>query len=102
MGGSTHLGDGGPIALDEAVEVPLALEDLVHQVVVAAARHAVDGVERAHGRVGAGTNRGLERRQVEVPQPLDGHVGRVVVTARLRLAVGREVLGLATSLSGAL
>ncbi len=87
-----HLGDGGPVTLDEAVEVPLALEDLVHQVVVAAARHAVDRVERAHGRVGAGVDRGLERRQVEVPQPLDGHVGRVVVTARLRLAVGREVL----------
>ena len=29
-----QLGDRGPVALDEAVEVPLALEDLVHQVVV--------------------------------------------------------------------
>ena len=65
-----HLGDGGPVALDEPVEVPLALEDLVHQLVVAAAGHAVDRVERAHGGVRAGVDRGLERRQVEVPEPL--------------------------------
>ena len=88
-----QLGHGSPVALDEPVKAPLALEDPVHQVVVAAARDAIDGVERAHGRVRAGVDRGLERRQVEVPQPLLGQVGRVVVTAALRLAVGREMLG---------
>src|SRR5262249_7629603 len=36
-------------------------------------------------------DRRLERRQVEVAQPLLGHVGRVVVTPALRLAVGSEV-----------
>ena len=35
---------------------------------------------------------GLERRQVQVPQPLLGHVGRAVVAPALRLAVGRVVL----------
>ena len=95
-----HLGDGGPVALDEAVEVPLALENLVHRVVVAAARHAVDRVERAHDGVRARVDGGLERRQIEVPQPLLGHVGRVVVTAALGLAVGGEVLGAGDELVG--
>ena len=96
----THLGHGGPVALDEPVKAPLALEDPVHRVVVAAARHAVDRVERAHGRVRAGVDRRLERRQVEVAQPLLGQVGGVVVTAALRLAVGREVLGAGHELVG--
>ena len=38
------------------------------------------------------STRRLERRQVEVPQPLLGHVGRVVVAAALGLTVGDEVL----------
>ena len=96
----SHLGHGGPVALDEPVEVPFVLQDLVHQLVVATARHAVDRVERAHNRVRAGIDRGLEGRQVEVPEPLDGHVGRVVVAAALGLAIGREVLGARNELVG--
>ena len=87
-----HLGNGGPVRLDKAVEAPLALEDVGQGLVIAAAGHAVDRVERAHHRIGAGVDGRFERRQVEVAQPLLGHVGRVVVTAALGLAVGGEVL----------
>jgi hypothetical protein len=87
-----QLRDRSPVALDEAVEAPLALEDVGHQVAVAAARNAVQRVERAHEGVGAGVERRLERWQVQVAEPLLRHVGRVVVAAGLRLAVGREVL----------
>ncbi len=87
-----RLGDGGVVALDEAVEAPLALEDVRLDVAVRAPRHAVERVEGAHDRVRAGVDRGLERRQVQVPQPRVGHVGRVVVAPALRLAVGGVVL----------
>ena len=87
-----QLGDRRVVALDEAVEAPALLEDVGLGVLVRAARHAVDRVERAHQRVRAGVDRRLERRQVEVPQPLERHVGRVVVAPALRLAVGGEVL----------
>ena len=87
-----QLGDGGVVALDEAVEAPLALEDVRLGLGVGAPGDAADGVERAHRGVRARVDRGLERRQVEVAQPLLGHVGRVVLTAALGLAVGGEVL----------
>ena len=51
-------------------------------------------------RVGARVDRRLERRQVDVAQPLLGHVGRVVVAAALGLAVGGEVLGARDDLVG--
>ena len=95
-----QLGDGRVVALDEAVEAPALLEHLVLGVLVRAAGHAVDRVERAHQRVRAGVDRRLERRQVEVPQPLQRHVGRVVVAARLGLAVGGEVLDAGHDLVG--
>ena len=87
-----QLGHRGVVALDEAVEAPLPLEDAGLQVAVRAARHAVDGVERAHERVRARVDRGLEGRQVEVPEPLERHVGGAVVAPRVGLAVGGEVL----------
>ena len=87
-----QLRDGGVVALDEAVPAPLVLEDVGLEPLVRAARDAVDGVERAHRRVRARVDGGLERRQVEVPQPLLGHVGRAVVAPALRLAVGGVVL----------
>ena len=59
---------------------------------VGAPGHAVDGVERAHRGVRAGVDGGLERRQVQVAQPLLGHVGRVVLASALGLAVGGVVL----------
>ena len=89
---SPHLRHCGPVALDEAVEAPLALEDVVQQVVVPAGRLAVQCVERAHERVGSGVERRLERRQVQVSEPLLRHVGGVVVASALGLAVGGEVL----------
>ena len=95
-----QLGDGGVVALDEAVEAPLALEDVRLGLGVGASGDAADGVERAHHGVGARVDRGLERRQVEVAQPLLGHVGRVVLTAALGLAVRREVLDAGDDLVG--
>ena len=95
-----ELVDGGVVALDEAVEAPLLLEDLGLGLGVGAARHPVEGVERAHGGVGAGVDRGLERRQVEVAQPLLGHVRGVVVAAAFGLPVGREVLDAGDHLVG--
>ena len=88
----TQLLDRRPIALDEAVELPLALEDLVHRVAVRAAGNAVDRVERAHHGVGAGIDRRLERRQVHVAEALLRHVRRVVVAPGFGLSVGDEVL----------
>ena len=95
-----HLGDRRPVALDEPVELPLVFEDLVHRVVVAAAGHAVDRVERAHRRVRTGVDSRLERRQIEIPEPLFRQVGGVVVPAALRLAVRGEVLGARDELVG--
>ncbi len=88
----SHLRDCGPIALDEAVEAPLVLEDVGQQVVVPAGRLAVQGVERAHERVGSGVERRFEGREVQVAEPLLRHVCGVVVAPALGLAVGGEVL----------
>ena len=61
---------------------------------------AADGVERAHRGIRPGVDGRLEGRQVEVAQPLLGHVGRVVLTAALGLAVGGEVLDARDDLVG--
>ena len=87
-----QLGDGGVVALDEAVEAPLLLQDVGLGVLVGTPGNPVDRVEGAHDRVGSRVDGGLERRQVEVAQPGLGHVGGVVVTATLGLAVGDVVL----------
>src|SRR4029453_13662389 len=49
-----QLGHGRVVALDEAVEAPLPLEDVRLQLTVAAPGHAVDGVEREHRRARPG------------------------------------------------
>ena len=87
-----QLGHGRVVALDEPVEAPALLQRLGLQVAVRAPGHAVDRVERAHERVGPRVHGRLERRQVEVPEPLDRHVGGVVVATGVGLAVGGEVL----------
>jgi hypothetical protein len=87
-----ELGDGGVVALDEAVEAPPALEDVRHELAVRARGNGADRVEPAHDGVRTGVDRCLERREVQVPEALDGDVGRVVVAPALRLAVGGHVL----------
>ena len=95
-----QLGDGGVVALDEAVEAPLLLEDVGLGLMVRAAGAAVDRVERAHRGVRARVDRRLERRQVEIAQPPLRHVGRVVVAPALRRAVGGVVLDAGDDLVG--
>src|SRR5262249_36168374 len=87
-----ELGDGGVVTLDEAVEAPLLLQDRRLRLPVRAPGDAVDGVERAHHRVGTGVDGGLERREVDVVEARLRHIRGVVFAAALRLPVGGEVL----------
>ena len=82
----------GVVADHEAVEAPFLAQDLVHQVRIGGGRHAVERVERAHHRGRAGLDRCLVRRQVDLAQADVGHVGGVVLAARLGSAVGGEML----------
>src|SRR5262249_61304775 len=87
-----HLGDGGPVADDEAPEAPLAAEDLLQEVPVGRAGDAVDLVEGGHHRADAGLGGRVEGWQVDLPQGALGEVHRVVVAAAFGGAVGGQVL----------
>ena len=82
-----------PVGLDEALEAPVALQDVVQQVRVLGAVVPVHLVVGRHHRRGAASLHGLgEVRQVDLAQrPLvDRHVD---AEARVLDAVGGEVLG---------
>ena len=95
--GGIAVGDqfqvGRVVGDDEALELPLAAQDVGQQFAVGGRGHAVDVVERTHQRQCAGIQGGLERRQVHVAQGLRRHVHEVVVQAGGNRAIGGEVLG---------
>ncbi len=87
-----HFLVAGVVGDDEALETPLAAQQVGHQPVVAGRRNPRDLVERGHRRQGAGVERRLVRRQIDFAQRALRHVDRVVVEARLGGAIGREML----------
>ena len=87
-----HLFVAGIIADDEALKIPFAAQEVGHQPMVARRWHAIDLVERGHGGQGAGIKAGLVGLKIDLAQPRLGHVDAIVVKARLRRAVGREML----------
>ena len=76
-----QFADGVEVAHHRPGEPPLLPQHRAQQEGVAGARHAADLVERAHGRIGPGVERRLERRQVDVAQRALRDVDRVVVAA---------------------
>ena len=87
-----HLAHGVPVGDHQAVEAPLTAEDVLHHEGVAGGRHAVVVVEGGHEGERTGFYRGLERRQVHVPELALGKVGAVVVTAAFGCTVTHKVL----------
>src|SRR5262249_37149816 len=87
-----HLGDGGPVADDEAPEAPLTAEDLFQEAPVGRAGDAVDLVEGGHHRADTGLDGRAEGRQVNLTQGAFGEVHRVVVAAAFGGAVCGQVL----------
>ena len=84
------LADAVPVADDDAVEAPLALEHVAQQVAVRVHRHAVDVVEGRHHAEHAGLDRGPERPQVQVAQGVLADRHGVVVAAARRTARSRR------------
>ena len=83
---------GEPVAHQQAVPAPLALDHLVVDVVLLGGRDAVDVVVGGHDRPGVRLLDGdLERQQVDLAQRLLGDDGVHVVALGLRL-VGDQVL----------
>ena len=65
-----------PVAHHEALEVPLASQDILHQPFVAVARDAVQFVVRRHQGHGSGFNPSLERREEDFPYRPLGQIRR--------------------------
>ena len=57
VAGGDHLLVAGVVGDDEALETPLAAQQVGHQPMVAGRGHAIDLVERGHGRQRAGVER---------------------------------------------
>ncbi len=87
-----HLADRAPVADHKALEIPAALENVVHQVGIGGRRNAVEVVEGIHEGRGAGGGGGLERRQVSLPELAQAHVDRVVVAPAHRGPIAGEML----------
>ena len=81
------------VADHEALEPPGPAEHIGEQPAVARRRDAVEGHVGGHDVAGAGLDRGLERREVDVPELGVGDVDLVVVAATEGGAVAGEVLG---------
>ena len=85
--------DGHRVADDEALEPPLAPQDVAQQEAVPAGGDIVEVHVGAHKRPDAGLHCGLEGREVDVAQLALGQVDRIVVAPAVRRAVTREVFG---------
>ena len=87
-----HFLVAGVVGDDEALETPLAAQQVGHQPVVSGRRNPRDFVERGHRREGARVEARLVRRQIDFAQRALRHVDGIVVEPRLGGAVGREML----------
>src|SRR3546814_4727278 len=67
--------------------------DVCSSDLIAGRQHAIERHVRAHDVAGAGVDRGLERRQIDVPQFAVGQLDLIVVTTAERRAVTGEMLG---------
>ena len=76
-----------------ASKAPFLLQDRCEEVPVRVGGPAGDRVEGGHDGGNAGVDGSPEGFKVDVPEPLDGNIHRVVVPAAFGLAVGDEVLG---------
>ena len=84
-----QLGDGRPVAHDEAFEAPFAAQHGVGEPCVPGAGYARVVVERRHETGDARIDRRLERWQVDLAHRPLGDLGLVVFPSRL----GRAVAG---------
>src|SRR6187399_2892204 len=73
--------------------MPLAFQDIPHQVAVAGGRCTVEIVEGVHEGSSACVQRGFERREIDFPQCPEAHIHAVVITTTDGSTVGGEVLG---------
>ena len=84
---------GGVVGDHETLESPLCAQDVGEQQSIGRGRHTVDVVEGGHDREGARIDRGLEGRQVNFAQGLQGYVDCVVVESARNAAICGEMFG---------
>ena len=85
--------DGGVVADDDAVELPLVAEDFAQQEGVASGGDAVQGVEGGHEAGDSGFLRGEERREIDLAEQGFGDPGAVVIAAGFGGSIAGEVFG---------
>ncbi len=92
--GLGEVADGAAVGGDEALEVPVAAEDVAEEHFAGAGRDFVDGVVGAHDGVGVALgDGGAEGGQVGVPEIVRGGVDVGLVARGLGSAVHGVVLG---------
>ena len=87
-----EVADAVSVAHQDAAPSPFVLEDTGQQAPVRVHRLAADRVERGHHRGRSRRGGDAEGLEVDVPEPVLGHVGRVVVPATLGVTVADEML----------
>ncbi len=87
-----ELTDGIPIANNKAAKFPFAAENVGQGKGICRTGRAVEIVESAHDRAGAGINSRFERRQINLPQGVDGNIHRIVIPAAFGSAVSDIML----------
>jgi hypothetical protein len=97
-----QVADGVGVADHEALEAPGVAQHLREQPVAGRRGNAVEVHVRGHHVARPGLDRGLERREVDVPQLVVRQVDLVVIAATERGPVPAEVFGAGDDSAGAL
>src|SRR5581483_6890499 len=77
----------------DSAKSPLFPQDLSERKWIGSGRNPIDGVERAHNAGCACIDRGVKRRQIELPQRVLRNLGAVVVSSAFGSAVAYIVFG---------
>src|SRR5271166_2461018 len=92
--------NGHGVADHKSSEFPGLAQNVLQQEVVSRGRDLIQVHVGAHQAADAGVNRGLERREIHVPQQIVGYKRRVVISTAVGRAVRREVLDATQHMAG--
>src|SRR2546429_590360 len=82
-----ELGDGSPVAIDDAAKSPFLPQDFFQGERICGSRNAIQGIEGAHDGACAGVDCSAKWRKINLAQGVLGNLGCVVVATAFGCAV---------------
>ena len=75
-----HFIDRGIVCNYKSIKIPFITENVLQQVFIPGGRYSVQIIKRCHYRTTSGIERSLEWRKICIPQFIERHIHRIVIS----------------------